>query len=157
MIRRQRFGHDDIERRTGEVVGIQRCNERVLIDGRAAADVDDISALREQRHAVCVQDVHRVAHRGEGHEEKIGLRQELIELRDGMDGVEVRVRAAAAADAGQTRGMERAHAAGKLRADVARAEARDARAVERVDAAREHAPIALADDLGVFKLAAQQH
>ena len=74
-----------------------------------------------------------------------------------MNGVEVRVRAAAAADADQTRGMERAHAAGKLRADVARAKARDARAVERVDAAREHAPIALADDLGVFHLAAQQH
>ena len=74
-----------------------------------------------------------------------------------MNGVKVRVRAAAAADAGQARGMERAHAAGKLRADVARAKARDARAVERVNAAREHAPVALADDLGVLHLAAQQH
>ena len=64
MIRRQRFGHDDIERRTGEVPGIQRFDQRVLVDGRAAANVDDISAFREQRHAVCVQDVHRVAHRG---------------------------------------------------------------------------------------------
>ena len=137
--------------------GIQRFDQRVLIDGRAAANIDDVSAFREQRHAVCVQDVHRVAHRGERHEEKVSLGQELIELRDGMNGVKVRVRAAAAADAGQARGMERAHAAGKFRADVARAKARDARAVERVDAAREHAPIALADDLGVFHLAAQQH
>ena len=157
MIRRQRFRHDDIERRTGEVPGIQRFDQRVLIDGRAAANVDDVSAFREQRHAVCIQDVHRVAHRGERHEEKVSLGQELIELRDGMNGVKVRVRAAAAADAGQARGMERAHAAGKFRADVARAKARDARAVERVDAAREHAPAALADDLGVFHLAAQQH
>ena len=135
MIRRQRLGHDHIERRARKMAGIERRDERVLVDGRAAADIDNVSALGEKRHARCVQDIHRVAHGGERHEEKVGLGQELIQRRHGIDLVKIRLFPAAAAHAGQARGMERAHAAGKFRADIACAEAGDARAVERVDAA----------------------
>ena len=53
--------------------------------------------------------------------------------------------------------MEGLRAAGKLRADVARAEHSDARAVQRADAAGQHFPAAVADDLGILHLAAQQH
>ena len=157
MVGRQRLGHDHVERRPREVAGIEGGDERVLIDRRAAPDIDDVRALGQQRHARCVQDIHCVAHRGQRHEEKVGLRQELIKLRDGINFVKVLIRAAAAAHADEACRVERTHTAGKFRADVARAEAGDARAVERADAAGQHAPVTLADHLGVFKLAAQQH
>ena len=134
MIGGQRLGHDHVERRAGKMAGIQRRNERILINGRATADVDNVCPLRQQRHAHAVQDTHRVRRGGKGHEEKIRLRQDLIKLCDGMNGVKIRVRAAAAAHAGQARGMKRTHAAGKFGSNVACAKAGDARAVERVDA-----------------------
>ena len=62
-----------------------------------------------------------------------------------------------AAHAGDARGMEGLRTAGKLRADVARAEHGDPRAMQRADTAGERFPAARADDLGILHLAAQQH
>lgn len=54
-------------------------------------------------------------------------------------------------------GRKGLRAAGKLRADVARSEHSDARAMQRADTAGERFPAARADDLGILHLAAQQH
>ena len=110
----QRLGHDDVERSAGKVAQIQRRNERILVDGRAAPDIDDISALGKRRHARRVQDIHRVGRGGQGHEEKVRLRQDRVERVDGADLVEIGIRAAAAIQTHELCRVERAHAAGKL-------------------------------------------
>ena len=158
MVGGQRLRHDHVERRAGEPPGVERVAERLLVDGSAAADVHDEGAVGQQRDALAREDAHGLRRGGQRHHEKIRFGQDAVQLRDGMDGGERRVGGSdRAAHAGDARGMEGLRAAGKLRADVARAEHSDARAMQRADTAGERFPAARADDLGILHLAAQQH
>ena len=154
----QRLRHDHVERHAGEPPGVERVAERLLVDGGSAADVHDEGAVGQQRDALAREDAHGLRRGGQRHHKDIRFGQDAVQLRDGMDGGERRVGGSdRAAHAGDARGMEGLRAAGKLRADVARAEHGDARAMQRADTAGERFPAAVADDLGILHLAAQQH
>lgn len=68
---------EDVEGGAADLALVQSIGEGVLVDGRAAADVDDPGVARQQLQALGVQGVLGALGARQDHDEGVGARQEL--------------------------------------------------------------------------------
>ena len=153
----QRLRHDHVERRAGELPGVERVAERLLVDGGAPAHVHHNGVPGQQCNALPAEDAHGVRHRRQSHHQDLRLRQHLVQLLLGQHPVigRVRVPAAAghAADVPRSQGLG---PPGEIGADVPGSQHRDAAAVNGPHRQLRH-PFPPPDDVLELRHPPQQH
>ena len=123
----QGLAREHVQRHAREAPLVKLGGQRGLVDGAAPAHVDDEGVLRQQPEPPVVQYVPRLRGAGQGHDQQVGLRQDVVQPVDGMGGVEHRPRIAAPpVHAGDGTRPEGAKPHGDLPADVAGAQQRGA-------------------------------
>src|SRR6185312_8816055 len=80
MAFRQRLGIGDVEHGCCQLPAVERLDERVLNELRAAADMQQPRSRRQKREKLCVQDSPCLLRQGEEADENIGCRQKAAKL-----------------------------------------------------------------------------
>ena len=73
VVRGDGFGGENVQNGAAEMAGIEQVAERVLIEQRPAADIDDIGAFGERCQALAGQHVAGGWGAGGGDEQKFGI------------------------------------------------------------------------------------
>lgn len=120
----QRLRDKHIQRGAADLAGLESIHQRVLVDGGAAADVDDPGVLGQQLEALGVEGVLGGVGAGQDHDEGVGLGEQLGELVLAVD-LDAVAHALAAGDALDL-GAEAAQVRGERLCDVAEAPDEDA-------------------------------
>ena len=81
MARRHRLRHEYIQHGPAKCAGIQRITQRVLIQQRAAADIDHAGTGRQQADAAAIEQAAGLCGQRRGQHDEIGVRQCSVQPR----------------------------------------------------------------------------